>query len=449
MNRVLAVSLMLLLGPAVLRAQDDGLENCDLASSRQLYYVSGGAIVYVGGPVFSCRNGSTVTADSAVYVRDTDRVDFIGNVRFDDAERTLTSQYAQYLPGERRIMAQVNVVLTSKQDGSTLRGAAMDYFQRSDQYPEGRIDVHSGLPQATLFRENRERGGVDTTVVDADRMQIVGEQLFRGWGNVQMRRGDVRSSSDYAEFDEASERMRLVGNATVESDTFRLRADSIEAVVLGGSDFRELHAYRNVVMESESVDLTAPIVRMNFSDGELEQLVALGGARVGEDAPQARAVSPEFVLVADSIDALAPKQQLERVFAIGKARADRWGDTIQDRDLPELIRNDWVEGDTIRAWFTEAPDTASDTTRVLERIVALGSPARSAYRLREQSGDSVEISVNYLTAQSLDVRFREGEVERVVAEGQIRGMYLQPEARARESSPSRPAAGAPPPRSEP
>jgi hypothetical protein len=266
-------------------------------------------------------------------------------------------------------------------------------------------------------------------------MQIIGEQIFRGWGNVQTRRGDVRSQSQYAEFDEASNRMRLTGQATVESDTFRLRADSIEAVMINRDEFRELHAYRQVVLESEGVDLTAPVVHMTFTDGEVERLIALGGARVAEGAPQARAVSPDFVLVADSLDALSPNQQLERVFAVGRARGERWGDTLQDRDLPELIRNDWVQGDTIRAYFAQAPDTMADTTRVLERIVALGTPASSTYRLREQQGDSVEISVNYLTAKLLDVTFKEGAVHRVQAEGEIRGLYLQSPARAQATAP--------------
>ncbi len=267
-------------------------------------------------------------------------------------------------------------------------------------------------------------------------MQIIGEQLFRGWGNVQTRRGDIRSRSEYAEFDEVADRMRLVGQATVESDTFRLRADSIEAVLVNRDEFRELHAFREVLLESEEVDLTAPVVHMTFLEGQVERLIAIGGVRIEENAPQARAVSPEFVLVADSIDALAPKQALERVFAFGRARGEVVSDSIQDRDLPELIRTDWVQGDTIRAYFAEAPDTMADTTRVLERIVAHGDPASSTYRLREEAGDSIEISVNYITARMLDVKFKDGAVHVVLAEGDIRGMYLQPPARAEAVAPS-------------
>ncbi|HEY0672848.1 MAG TPA: hypothetical protein VGD27_11300 [Longimicrobiales bacterium] len=448
-----SLAALLLFAPASVQAQG---QSCDLAGSRQLYSVGEGAVMYVGGPVFTCDSGSRITADSAIYLRETGRVDFIRNVRFADADRTLTAQNAQYLPRERRVMAQVDVVLTNNRDGSTLRGTALDYYQASPTYPDGRIDVHTGRPRATLIRRRAQTAAIDTTIVDSDRMQIIGERLFRGWGNVQTRRGDMRSTSQFAEFDEANNRMRLTGQASVQSDTFRLRADSIEAVLINGDEFRELHAFRQVVLESEGVDLTAPVLHLAFTNGEVERLVALGGERSQAGAPQARAVSPDFVLVADSIDALSPKQKLERVFAVGGARGERWGDTLTDRSLPELIRNDWVQGDTIRAYFTQKRDTTrrvaapaprpgqqrgavrtaatSDSTRVLERIVALGSPASSTYRLREQAGDSVEISVNYLTAKMLDVTFKDGAVHKVMAEGEIRGLYLQPPSRAQAAA---------------
>jgi hypothetical protein len=108
-----------------------------------------------------------------------------------------------------------------------------------------------------------------------------------------------------------------------------------------------------------------------------------------------------------------------------------------------------VQGDTVRAYFADRKPPVSgarqapratrtvagaDSSRVLERIVATGAPASSTYRLREQVGDSVEISVNYLTAKKLDVTFQDGAVHRVAAEGAIRGLYLQPPSRAQANN---------------
>ena len=55
----------------------------------------------------------------------------------------------------------------------------------------------------------------------------------------------------------------------------------------------------------------------------------------------------------------------------------------------------------------------------LRSVHQTGSPASSTYRLQEESGDTVEISVNYLTAKKLDVTFKEGAVHRVLAAKQV------------------------------
>ena len=423
--RKLFFGLVLLIAmPQLLAAQS---QDCDLAGSRQLYSVANGDVIYVGGPVFVCTSGSRILADSAIIMQTIGRTEFMGNVRFNDPDRSLTAQNAQYLPRERKIMAQINVVLTNKKDGSTLTATSLDYYQPSNAYPGGRIDVLSGRPRGKMIRQRRDSNVRDTTFIDSDRMQIIGENTFRGWGNVNTRRGTLTSTSQFAEFDEPNNRMRLTGKAVVQSDTFKLRADSIDAVLIDGDEFKELHAFREVILESEDVDLTAPVLHLTFEKGEVERLVAIGGAKTGGQ-PQPRAISPDFVLTADSIEALSPNQKLERVNAVGKAHGERWADTIADRDLPQLIRNDWVRGDTIRASFKDG--TAKDTTRVLERVIATGKPASSTYRLREQVGDTVEVSVNYITAKKLDVVFKEGEVQNVKAEGEIRGLYLQPPRRA-------------------
>ena len=457
----LAFVLFIVLLPRIALAQS---QQCELKDSRQLYSTGEGAIIYVGGPIFTCENGSRITADSAIIVQETGRAEFMGKVRFTDATRSLNAEFAQYLPRERRIMAQVNVLVTNLRDGSTLRANALDYYQPSPTYPDGRVDVHrGGRPRGTLIRRRANSAAIDTTIIDADEMQLIGERIFRGRGQVQTRRGTMTSTSQFAEFDEQTNRMRLTGQAVVQSDTMKLRADSIEAVLIDGDEFKELHAHRNVMLESDEMNLNAPAVHINFAEGAVERMVAIGGTRAGADAPQARAVSPDFVLTADSIDAVSPKQKLQTVFAVGKAHGERI-DTLAKNDLPQLIRNDWVRGDTIRAWFTErAPAPAAkptsatirpatpraqtqrpaagqrvagDSTRVLERILATGSPASSTYRLREQSGDSVAVSVNYITAKMLDVTFKEGEVTKVEAQGDIRGLYLQPPPRAQASAPA-------------
>lgn len=437
-------TLIFLLAFAVTaRAQTN---SCQLIDSRQLNSIAQGAVTYVGGPVFSCSNGTRIAADSAIIVKATNRADFIGNVRFNEAERSLTSQYAQYISAERRLMAQQDVVLVDKANGSTLRGLSLNYLQAAPNRAS-RIDVHAGRPRAVIVRQAaapNPTARVDTTIIDADRMQIEGENVFRGWGNVDVRRGTMKSNSAFAEFDQNGSYMRLYGQARVETDTMKLRADSIDADLLNRDEFKEIRARRDAKLEAEAGDIEAPRLRIMFAEGEVERLIAVGGKRINDAAPQATSKSEDFSLVADSIDARTPGQQIREVIAIGTALGERTADTT-DAKMPDLIAKDWVRGDTVQAYFTT--DTvratvtprpaggtgtvaAADTVRqVLERIIAKGSPASSTYRLREIVNDTAEISVNYLTAKSIDVRFSDGEVDRVNASGDIRGIYLQPPRR--------------------
>lgn len=416
--------------------------NCDIANSRQIQSVGGGAVIYLGGPVFTCTDGTRILADSAVYVQSIRRIDFMGNVRFNEARRSLTSQYAQYLGSERRLMAQVNVVLTDKENGTTLRAATLNYMQETATRRQAVIEALTGRPHAVIIRRPkvldpsaRRTATSDTTIVDADRLNITGQDNFQAWGNVDVKRGAIVSNSGYAEFrqDTAAGYMKLTTNAVLRTDTFTLRADTIVANTTQGNDFRDLHARVNAQLESSDVDVNAPVLDVKFTEGKVSRFIALGGKRAN-NGPQAKAVSPDFSLTADSIDAVTPSQKLENVTAVGMALGERRADTA-DVNVPKLIARDWVRGDTVRAFFVDAPPPATGTRpdsaaeRVVERISAVGQPASSTYRLRDSKGDTTEVSVNYITARSLDVIMKAGVIDKVNASGDIRGVYLQPPRR--------------------
>lgn len=178
--------------------------------------------------------------------------------------------------------------------------------------------------------------------------------------------------------------------------------------------------------------------------------------------PQPRATSTEFWLMADSIDAIAPGQRLERVIAVGNAYGERTADSLAV-ELPEVIARDWLRGDTITGYFAtvavadstaeasasresvepavasaagEEDTSPSDSTQmrtVLERLVAVGPEGRaqSLYRIREKD-DPADPSVNFLVANRIVLLMQNGEVSRVEAEGPIKGWHLQPEQKSRE-----------------
>jgi hypothetical protein len=134
-------------------------------------------------------------------------------------------------------------------------------------------------------------------------------------------------------------------------------------------------------------------------------------AGTGAPPPDDRAVAhaQDLVMRADSLDVIAPGEILERVIAVGRARAvSSARDSLNTPDTPPLIRADWIEGDTVIAYLRldttaagpeggsrpdrAAPDaplasgspSGAERDYVLDRLEAMQG-ARTLYRLDPDS----------------------------------------------------------------
>jgi hypothetical protein len=194
---------------------------------------------------------------------------------------------------------------------------------------------------------------------------------------------------------------------------------------------------------------------VSFANGEVQGMVALSAARAKRTATDgdvlAEAVAKDFLLRADSINAMAPAQKLDRVVAVGHAYGERQNDSLDVKNLPEIAKKDWLRGDTITGFFVDAKPAAqtkgnarnnrnqqraaptntaaADTAqRVLDKIVAVGAAnqASSVYRIADQKKPKATPAVSYLVAKTITVSFKDGQVALVTADGQIRGIHLQP-----------------------
>ncbi len=139
-----------------------------------------------------------------------------------------------------------------------------------------------------------------------------------------------------------------------------------------------------------------------------------------------RAVAETFELEGDSIDVLAPNEQLERVVAVGSARGESLArDSLNTEDTPEIARSDWVSGDTIIATFRPvAADTTAEAATgpeagqpaggyQLDQLEARGDAA-SLYRMTPSGGDGAEGEEG--TAGEDEEDAGEGEGEEVAPE---------------------------------
>src|SRR5690606_23750407 len=361
---LLALGFLVIL-PTGLSGRQHG---CNLIRSGDWNIFNAGApneVVFMGGPVhFECDGGITVKADSAV--RMPERLQLIGQVFYGDSVKTLTSRQLDYFPREGRLFARGDVEYLDRATGSTIQGQELHHERESAVRAESRTVVQ-GRPHGVFRPQRRDGAAADTATqpfeVDAEWMEFIGQRAFRASGNVELVRGALRGFSNWAEFDNETERLVLTGSARVLDEQYELTAERIEAVPVG-AQLSELFASTNARLTGENVTIESYEIRMFTDDGALSRLVArTRGGLPDPNASRGRATPAALLLLADSLDGLAPGQRIETLIAVGRAYAERTADTV-DVGLPEIAAKDWVRGDTITGHFAPAtkaadPDTAA------------------------------------------------------------------------------------------
>jgi lipopolysaccharide export system protein LptA len=419
-----------------------------------------GPITYVSTPNLVCPDGVRIRADSAASFQSSNYVQLLGNVRFEDPDRRLTAQTAEYFTTVGRLQARGSSELVQKVDSSAVRGEEIIYERAGPDRARSQLDVRGGRPTARLYMSAGNvgaRAGAETSRVPydvaADQILLEGDSLFRARGGVEIYRNDLQAFGDSVEYDQVAGNLLLMANALMILNGREIKAEVI-TVAVPGDVVEEVEARHNAVLTAEDFRLQAPSVRVFFADGVMERLVAIPITREivvpdslppveppSTEADRSRpvAVADDFEIVADSLDMLAPGEVLERINATGSARAESaTRDSLNTPDTPPFARTDWMEGDTIIAMFTRvaqdsvsgvaAPDSVREQYR-LERLTAVGE-ARSFYRIEPNDsararGDR-RTAVHYVTAAAITLELDDGTIAKMEVRGQIEGIHAEP-----------------------
>lgn len=443
----IALAALALAGPAAGQTGDcyildSGTMNVFNANSPQ-------ELVFIGGGArFRCPDGVTIASDSVARYTGQGLIEFIGRVRYTDPENILTARYVRWVEAEDYAIAQGDVVLTDRTTGSVIEAPLMNYYQPGTGREEALIRIPSGRPHAILISVSKaDSTRQDTTVVDADRMDITGRSRFDAWGTVELTRQNLVGTGEEASYDRAGGTLRLAREARLTTDEYVLMGDTVRGVTDDSDEIEELTAVRDARLEGTEVNVDAPLVRLFFEAGEVQRMVAVGepSPDLEEETPlepvtRAVTTSADFRLTADSIDAIAPNQVLDRVIAVGHAYGERLGDDIADATVPTIAARDWMRGDTVIAVFTETEaielDAPEGRRTEVDHVIAVGvgSRATSTYRVRDEAKPDALPSINYMLARRITILLKEGAVDAVQADGEVQGMYLQPSARTGEAS---------------
>lgn len=391
-------------------------------------------LMFIGGGVhFRCDDGVSILSDSLAWFEASGIAEFVGDVRYTDEQNRLTAGYLRYLGREDRAIAQTDVVLTDLETGSTIEAPYMDYHRATEERPEPLIQMFSGRPHAVLVSVS-EADSIrsDTTVVDADAMEITGRTKFAARGNVEMQQGELRGYGQFGDMDRDVGTLRLATNARLESTDYTLVGDTIVGEMTETDELSEVTATNDARLDTSEVGVTALSIRVFFVEGEVNRLVARGqpvDTTSVDPREQATAISVDFQLTADSLDVLAPGRQLDTVTAVGRAYGQRLGDDLGNATVPAIVAHDWMRGDRIITAFREAESMPGDTTdpgREIDTVTSFGSPATSAYRVVDEDDPEGNPAINYVRAERIKVSMVEGKVSTVDAAGAVQGIYLQP-----------------------
>ena len=311
--------------------------------------------------------------------------------------------------------------------------------------------------------------------IDAERFVVEGRRAFRAVNDVVLVRDALRATGDTLFYDQESGAMSMRGGPRVGDGRFDLEAESL-SITPASPGNENILASGDAALAGAAVAIEAPAIRLFLEDGDLGRLVALATvpaapaavqpdvagmtpgdqARVADMAaaaaaaersdsadapdslPRPAAYAEDLTLVADSIEVLSPGQVLRALTAVGTARAVAVRADSADQEMPEVARNDWMEGDTIVADFVPPGPGRNGGTRpraagraLLETLVAAGS-ARSLYRVPPDTTIAPDEQLtgppplHWTQGQRITMHLADGEVVRMLVEGQTVGYHLEP-----------------------
>jgi len=328
--------------------------------------------------------------------------------------------------------------------------------------------------------------------IDAQLFVLEGTRFFRATGSVVVDRDSLTAVADSLEYDQDAGALFLSGNASVTTAQTDLAAEAIR-LNIPQDEVREAVATGEAVLDGKDLRLLAPMVYLFFTEGRMERLMArrdavadsiaaeTGEEAEGEEAPRRDtqhqaaielglvefprrpyALAQDFILEGDSMEVRAPGEVLEEVWAMGNARGETQSqDSLTAPDTPSLISRDWLEGDTIVAFFGERVDSLSEveplavtdeplperdelavdagTDQVgyqLESLLARVN-ARSMYRMAPSdstlAAEGDQLAIHYVIGDEITILLnQDGEAERMEVIGQTRGIHLEPIPRGEE-----------------
>jgi lipopolysaccharide export system protein LptA len=137
-------------------------QDCELIRNQWVYIrvlSDGTSNSYVSGPMeVRCAGGIRIQADSAVIFEASGYTQLFDNVMFEDQEKRLNADRANYFDRAKRLVATGNGRIIDKVRNSVITGDTVIYIRANQFQAEDILNVHGGSPHAILFPPERAAG---------------------------------------------------------------------------------------------------------------------------------------------------------------------------------------------------------------------------------------------------------------------------------------------------
>jgi len=415
--------LVTLCAPGHLLAQNPATEpRCELAYSGQarstlVQQPSGKYNVYQGGGVtyYCTGQNNQLRADSAEYYGDPGILYLIGNVHYTEPRVKVDSRRMTYFQREDRLVAEGDVIATLP-SGTTLKGPKADYYRAVPNVrPKTRLYA-DGRPLITLVQVDSQGRRQPPVDLRADRVTMEADSLVYAGGSVDITRPDLHAVGDSAYLDSGREFARLMRGPNIEGKAQRpfTLSGTVVDIYSRARQLERVVSLGNARALSDDLDLRADTIDLRVTQNKLEHAYAWG-------ASGAHAISPTQLISADSLNVRLPGQNIREVHAVRHAVAQSDPDSTKIRSK----ERDWLRGDTIIALFDSTARGDTATKPQLTRLVAVGD-ARSYYQIAVSGAPIDRPAVNYVRGRKITVSFANRQVERVAVTEKATGVYLEP-----------------------
>ncbi len=375
---------------------------------------------FIGGGLTARCEGQDVTlqSDSAESYEETNLFILIGNVRYKEPRARLTSKRLTYYLSEERLLAEGDVVVTLP-SGTVTRGPIVEYFRA---VPAVRKESRMWAPlrsQSKLVQRDttgKKASAADTVDVESDRMAAQNDSLVFLGGRVKITRTDMTSSSDSARLDAGTGFAQLIGGAVVRGKGEK--PFTLESLVMDlfskNKVLERVLAKGSARAVSDDMDVASDTILMDVDSSRVERARAWGKQR-------ATVLSSGRRMIADSLDAIMPKQKVREVRLLRAAYAESDVDSTRIKSK----ERDWIRGDTLVATFDTAATKDTAGKARVKTIVATGS-AKSYYQVQSSTGDRARPAINYVRGRLITVQFDTAGVKTVDVDEKAVGLYLEP-----------------------